>query len=129
MGQLVPLFLLSDGMGQFVREKLEYINIYKLTTSFVTIGTLRAHISERICPDSKTFATFATFATWARPHLVVVVVALSALVVGPWGHLPWLRGRRYQGSVTVHVVLWVGLYSWKTARGAVLPEFLVFRLL
>ena len=30
MGKLVPLFLLSDGMGQFVREKLEYINIYKL---------------------------------------------------------------------------------------------------
>ena len=27
MGELVPLFLLSDGMGQFVREKLEYINI------------------------------------------------------------------------------------------------------
>ena len=30
MGKLVPLFLLSDGMGQFVREKLEYFNIYKL---------------------------------------------------------------------------------------------------
>ena len=30
MEKLVPLFLLSDEMGQFVREKLEYINIYML---------------------------------------------------------------------------------------------------
>ena len=29
MGKLVPLFLLSDGMGQFVWEKLEHINVYK----------------------------------------------------------------------------------------------------
>ena len=30
MGKLVALFLLSDGMGQFLEEKLEYINIYSL---------------------------------------------------------------------------------------------------
>ena len=30
MGKLVPLFLLSDGKGRFVREKFEYKNFYKL---------------------------------------------------------------------------------------------------
>ena len=30
MGKLVALFLLRDGMGQFLKEKLEYINIYKI---------------------------------------------------------------------------------------------------
>ena len=30
MGNLVALFLLRDGMGQFLEKKLEYINIYKI---------------------------------------------------------------------------------------------------
>ena len=32
MGKLVALFLLSDGMGQFLEEKLEYINIFVYLT-------------------------------------------------------------------------------------------------